>query len=84
MEKLTPMMRQYHDVKKRHPDTLVFFRMGDFYEMFYEDAVIISRELDITLTSRNNDKKGNPIPMAGIPYHALDRGRFPEAPDRSN
>lgn len=72
MEKLTPMMRQYHDVKKRHPGTLVFFRMGDFYEMFYEDAVIISRELDITLTSRNNDKKGNPIPMAGIPHHALD------------
>ncbi|HSR53313.1 MAG TPA: DNA mismatch repair protein MutS [Acidobacteriota bacterium] len=72
MEHLTPMMRQYHEVKQQHPDKLVFFRMGDFYEMFYDDAVLASRELEITLTSRNNDKKGKPIPMAGVPHHAKD------------
>ncbi|HSR66737.1 MAG TPA: DNA mismatch repair protein MutS [Acidobacteriota bacterium] len=72
MQQLTPMMRQYHEVKQQHPDKLVFFRMGDFYEMFYDDAVLASRELEITLTSRNNDKKGKPIPMAGVPHHAKD------------
>ncbi len=72
MTPTTPMMRQYHDVKRQYPGMLVFFRLGDFYEMFYEDAVIASRELEITLTSRNNDKKGNPIPMCGVPHHALD------------
>jgi DNA mismatch repair protein MutS len=72
MENLTPMMRQYHKIKLENPGILLFFRLGDFYEMFYEDAVVASRELEITLTSRNNDKKGNPIPMCGIPYHAVD------------
>jgi DNA mismatch repair protein MutS len=71
MDQLTPMMRQYHRIKAAHPDMLVFFRLGDFYEMFFEDAVVGSRELEITLTSRNTDKEGNPIPMCGIPYHAM-------------
>jgi DNA mismatch repair protein MutS len=72
MEDLTPMMRQYHEVKRRFPGKLVFFRLGDFYEMFYEDAVLASRELEITLTSRNKDKAGSPIPMCGVPYHSVD------------
>lgn len=65
-------MRQYHKIKMEHPDLLLFFRLGDFYEMFFEDAVTGSRELEITLTSRNNDHSGNPIPMCGIPYHAAE------------
>jgi DNA mismatch repair protein MutS len=72
MDDLTPMMKQYHEVKRRFPGKLVFFRLGDFYEMFYEDAVIASRELEITLTSRNKDKGGSPIPMCGVPYHSVD------------
>jgi DNA mismatch repair protein MutS len=72
MEDLTPMMKQYHEVKRRFPGKLVFFRLGDFYEMFYEDAILASRELEITLTSRNKDKSGSPIPMCGVPYHSVD------------
>jgi DNA mismatch repair protein MutS len=72
MEDLTPMMKQYHEVKRRFPGKLVFFRLGDFYEMFYEDAVLASRELEITLTSRHKDKGGSPIPMCGVPYHSVD------------
>ncbi len=72
MEDLTPMMKQYHEVKQRFPGKLVFFRLGDFYEMFYEDAVLASRELEITLTSRNKDKNGAPIPMCGVPHHSVD------------
>ncbi len=72
MEDLTPMMRQYHEVKHRFPGKLVFFRLGDFYEMFYEDAIVASRELEITLTSRHKDKTGSPIPMCGVPYHSVD------------
>ncbi len=72
MEDLTPMMKQYHDVKRRFPGKLVFFRLGDFYEMFYEDALVASRELEITLTARNKDKSGSPIPMCGVPYHSVD------------
>jgi DNA mismatch repair protein MutS len=72
MEDLTPMMKQYHEVKRRFPGKLVFFRLGDFYEMFYEDALVASRELEITLTSRNKDKSGAPIPMCGVPYHSVD------------
>jgi DNA mismatch repair protein MutS len=72
MEDLTPMMRQYHEVKRRFPAKLVFFRLGDFYEMFYEDAVTASKELEITLTSRHKDKSGSPIPMCGVPYHSVD------------
>ena len=70
MDNRTPMMRQYHRIKLEHPDMLLFFRLGDFYEMFYEDAVTGSRELEITLTSRNADRDGKPIPMCGIPHHA--------------
>ena len=72
MEDLTPMMKQYHDVKRRFPGKLVFFRLGDFYEMFYEDAVVAARELEITLTARNKDKAGSPIPMCGVPFHSVD------------
>jgi len=72
MDDLTPMMKQYHEVKHRFPGKVVFFRLGDFYEMFYEDAVRVSRELGITLTSRNKDKGGSPIPMCGVPYHSVD------------
>ncbi|MCP4600009.1 MAG: DNA mismatch repair protein MutS [Proteobacteria bacterium] len=65
----TPMMRQYLAVKEQYPDTLLFYRMGDFYEMFFEDAVIASEALDLTLTSRNKNDP-DPIPMCGVPHHA--------------
>ena len=72
MKALTPMMKQYQEIKRQNPGTLVFFRLGDFYEMFYEDAILGSRELEITLTSRHADRQGTPIPMCGVPHHALD------------
>ena len=68
----TPAMRQYLDAKRQHQDAIVFFRMGDFYEMFYEDAVTAARVLDLALTSRSKDSGGSPIPMCGVPYHAVD------------
>ncbi len=68
---LTPMLKQYLDIKKDYPDCILFYRMGDFYEMFYEDAIVASKILEITLTSRDKNKE-NPIPMCGIPYHAAD------------
>src|SRR5580700_7466534 len=64
-------MQQYHAVKKQHPAALVLFRLGDFYELFYEDAVLASHVLQITLTARNKEK-GDPVPMCGVPYHAAD------------
>lgn len=64
-------MRQYHAVKKQYPHALLLFRLGDFYELFYEDAIVASRELQITLTSRNREK-GQPIPMCGVPFHSVD------------
>src|SRR5215813_3212980 len=67
----TPLMQQYHAIKSRYPHALLLFRLGDFYELFYEDALLASRELQITLTSRNREK-GQPIPMCGVPYHAAD------------
>ncbi len=67
----SPMMKQYLDIKSKHPDSILFFRMGDFYEMFYEDAKKASRILDIALTSRNKNA-ADPVPMCGIPYHAAD------------
>jgi DNA mismatch repair protein MutS len=67
----TPLMRQYHAIKQQVPNTLLMFRLGDFYELFYEDAVTAARELEITLTARNKEK-GQPIPMCGVPYHAAD------------
>ncbi len=68
---VTPIRKQYLDIKKKYPDSLLFFRLGDFYETFDEDARIASRELEIVLTSRNVSK-GTRIPMAGIPYHAVE------------
>ena len=65
-------MRQYLDAKRQYRDAIVFFRMGDFYEMFYEDALTASRALDLTLTSRSKDAEGGNIPMCGIPYHAAE------------
>ena len=70
-EPTTPLMQQYHAIKSRYPHALLLFRLGDFYELFYEDAIIASRELQITLTSRNREK-GQPIPMCGVPYHAAE------------
>jgi DNA mismatch repair protein MutS len=67
----TPMMRQYLAIKAEHPDMLVFYRMGDFYELFYDDAKRAASLLDITLTARGKSA-GNPIPMAGVPYHAAE------------
>jgi DNA mismatch repair protein MutS len=65
----TPLMRQYLEVKDRYPDCIVFFRLGDFYEMFFDDAVVVARTLDLTLTSRDKGKE-NPVPMCGVPHHA--------------
>ena len=65
-------MRQYLATKERYPDTVLFFRMGDFYEMFFDDAIEAAALLDLTLTSRNKNNP-NPIPMAGIPYHAANQ-----------
>ena len=70
--KTTPAMRQYLETKEKYSDTIIFFRMGDFYEMFYEDALTASRVLELTLTSRSKDSSGSPIPMCGIPHHAAD------------
>lgn len=65
----TPMMQQYKKIKQQHPDAILFFRLGDFYEMFFDDALIASKILEITLTSRDSVNK---IPMCGVPYHAVD------------
>ena len=65
-------MRQYLDAKRQHRDAIVLFRMGDFYEMFFEDAITASRVLELTLTSRAKDSAGTAIPMCGMPYHAVD------------
>ncbi|MDO8725885.1 MAG: DNA mismatch repair protein MutS [Candidatus Methanoperedens sp.] len=72
MDKMTPAMRQYYEAKEKHKDALIFFRMGDFYESFGDDAKVIAKELEITLTSRGRDKDGEDMPLAGIPYHAVD------------
>jgi DNA mismatch repair protein MutS len=66
---LTPVMRQYFAAKEQHPDCLMFCRIGDFYELFYEDAILVSRELQLTLTARDKEKKQ---PMCGVPYHAAE------------
>ncbi|MFQ5549941.1 MAG: DNA mismatch repair protein MutS, partial [Gemmatimonadales bacterium] len=65
----TPLMRQYCDIKSRHPGAILFFRMGDFYEMFYEDAQVGSRELGLTLTTRNSGAAAK-VPLAGVPVKA--------------
>ena len=68
----TPAMKQYKEIKAQYPDCLILFRMGDFYETFYDDAVKASQILQITLTKRGKNKDDSPIPLAGIPYHALE------------
>ncbi|MFY9743296.1 MAG: DNA mismatch repair protein MutS [Candidatus Sulfotelmatobacter sp.] len=70
-EPSTPLMRQYAAVKKDHPTALLFFRLGDFYELFFDDAIVASKELQITLTSRNKEK-GIAVPMCGVPHHAAE------------
>ena len=70
-EQYTPMMQQFLRIKSEHPDVMLFYRMGDFYELFFEDARRASRLIDITLTSRGKSG-GEPIPMAGVPVHAAD------------
>ncbi len=76
MAELTPMMKQYLEIKKENPDSILFFRLGDFYEMFDDDARLASKELDLTLTSRDHGKHAKPeeerIPMCGVPYHASE------------
>ncbi|MDR0860150.1 MAG: hypothetical protein LBO09_04120 [Candidatus Peribacteria bacterium] len=67
---LTPAMQQYQEMKKQYLDCILFFRMGDFYEVFFEDAHICHRVLDLVLTSRSKDEA---IPMAGLPYHSIDK-----------
>ena len=70
-EPSTPLMRQYAAIKKEHPQALLFFRLGDFYELFFDDAKLAAKELEITLTSRNKEK-GVAVPMCGVPYHSAD------------
>ena len=73
MAELTPMMRQYLEIKDRHPDCILFFRLGDFYEMFADDAKLASHELDLTLTTRDRGKeKSEQVPMCGVPYHSAE------------
>jgi len=71
-EKATPAMQQYYAAKEQYPDCIIFFRMGDFYETFCEDAEICARELEITLTSRGKMANGESIPLAGVPHHAVE------------
>ncbi|MGA9142365.1 MAG: DNA mismatch repair protein MutS, partial [Candidatus Acidiferrales bacterium] len=70
-EPTTPLMQQYHAAKKQHPSALLLFRLGDFYELFYDDARVASKILQITLTARNKEK-GHAVPMCGVPYHAAE------------
>ena len=71
MAKGPSMLDQYAEIKDGHPDTILFFRMGDFYEMFYDDAVTAAEVLGITLTSRDKNSE-NPVPMAGVPWHSVE------------
>ncbi len=72
-DKMTPMMQQYLDMKAKHPDSILFFRLGDFYEMFHEDAKLVSKELDLTLTTRDRNKPPEErTPMCGVPYHSCE------------
>ena len=70
--KLTPAMEQYMHFKRRHQDAILFFRMGDFYEMFFDDAKEVSKLLGLTLTARNHGKTTGEVPLAGLPYHAME------------
>ena len=85
MAELTPMMKQYLEIKEQNKDSILFFRLGDFYEMFGSDARTASRELDLTLTTRDKDKNKSfdeKVPMCGVPYHSSDgyiAGSLPRA-----
>ena len=68
---LSPMMQQYMEIKEQYPDALLLFRLGDFYELFFEDAELVSRELELTLT-RKECGLSKPAPMCGVPYHSVD------------
>jgi len=70
-DNLTPAMKQFHHFKAKHPDCILFFRMGDFYETFFDDAKTCSKVLGLTLTSRGKNGP-DPVPLAGVPYHAVD------------
>ena len=73
MAEITPMMKQYLEIKEQNKDSILFFRLGDFYEMFNEDAQLASRELDLTLTTRDRGKAAeDQTPMCGVPYHSSD------------
>ena len=71
MATLTPMMQQYMDVKQKHSDCIVLFRLGDFYEMFFDDAKLVSKELELTLTGKNCGKEER-APMCGVPFHSYE------------
>src|SRR6266700_3749406 len=71
--KVTPMMQQYLQIKERYRDAILFFRLGDFYEMFFEDAQTASKILDIALTSRNKNEDAS-VPLCGVPYHSAGNG----------
>ena len=71
MSEQTPMLKQYISIKKEYPDSILFFRLGDFYEMFYDDAKVASKVLGIALTSRNKSGK-NPVPLCGVPFHSAE------------
>ena len=67
----TPLLKQYTEIKSQYPDVILFYRMGDFYELFYEDAKVAADVLGITLTKRNSGKEGD-VPLAGFPHHQLE------------
>ncbi len=69
---LTPLMRQYFEIKDKYQDTLILFQVGDFYELFFEDAQLAAKFLGIALTQRGTDANGDPIPLCGVPVHVLD------------
>ncbi len=71
MAALSPMMQQYFEIKKMHPDKILFFRLGDFYEMFYDDAILVSKELELTLTGRDCGQEER-APMCGVPFHSYE------------
>ena len=72
------MFEQYLELKRQYPDALLFYRMGDFYELFFEDARTAARELQLTLTSRSRNE-ANPVPMCGVPWHAMETYASPSA-----
>ena len=82
-EASTPLMQQYREIKARHQDAILFFRMGDFYEMFYEDAEVASRVLGLTLTARHNGGASD-VPLAGVPVKAAERGPVGRRSSRSS